>query len=615
MKERNAEEGGSESIVVRGKETRLLITPSPLRTIIIHICMLFCGVYPLYQSFFYEKTPPILWLLPVPIIEKAPPQITKTTTMMDEATSTTSTATTRIGQEQIPYWIPQDVLLRSKKKKKKKKKMMMMKKKHHSASSCYSNRYHGNKSSSNSSCSSRHDDDPTPPDNNIGNDIISINYCHQNLDHDDDASSVGSTSTTSDLTTHSCHDARIHTERSIPTLHNDKVDIQWAVEATYHDLERIETWSSNPVVAEAAVPTLSPRTTIIDDNTPVATEEALLFDPFWLHSNSEANASFTFTEYYSHMEEIQDEDKKYLSQQQLEQQQQQGEDDDDDLLTTAWDNQSWVPVLPTNKEQSPSTVSRRRRMMLHLQRCHNDVVVDTTTTSTAATTATTTRQRKSPRGCFVPFRTRMERLQHQSQKPFRTVSRAVFGSVAKLHHRVTRPSKRCVGTDPDLLPHHPSTLHNINQHQSSSKHHDNIKTSRTNVFRPNNGNNLFSCEYQWEEEDSVISSSSLPELRNVDSEETGQTLSLDRSSQTMAIEGNENEDEMQYPVQLLLVEPVTPPPRTTLFKTTWTQPEPTIWETNDENGDLRWLFARQQWPLDTPVYPSNNEERPQIQWM
>jgi hypothetical protein len=489
--------------------------------------------------------------------------------MMEGTASASATATAKSAaaatsmmvREQIPYWIPKDIFVLPKKDPAS------------SLSSCCNN-----------SSSSTHDDS-TPPNNNV-NVLDHLHHEKDNVhdDDDDDGSSVWSTSTTSDLTAYYSHgaaviavDARISNagpETGIQTKENDikAKDIQWAVEATYNDLEMTKTGSSGQVQ------NIRSRTNFWvhpdDFHNEVAeidTQEIaddVIFDPFLLHPIPDADDSFSFTEYYSYIDEG-----NYAPQPQHQQRQQQ----DEDLLTTVLDYHKLLPALPT-KEESPCTPSSRPSVMHKLRRCCSDL--GTTSTRTAVTSA-----KKQPKR-LVSFHARMEMLQHQSQKPFRTVSRVVSRSVGKLHDRVARP--RLLGND-----------HSFPQ-ITTSKLHKKLSPSynrcrRSFVFRRKNCS-LSSIEYECQD---TGDSSSFPELLNIDSEETGRTFPLDRS-ESMNMEGNDYE--IPYPVQFL-VTPDTPQTRSLVTNLILPRCR------SDEDGDLRWLFARQQLPLpDTPLYPQYAEQ-------
>lgn len=500
--------------------------------------------------------------------------------------TTTTTTPTTAAAEQIPHYIPKDVYLPS------------------------GNSSKTNKNSCNWSSSFTTSSHNSQHEVSANEDVHHPVADRENDADNEDASSSWSLSTTSDLTSHS-HGAIGHVPKGSPQRvgkQNDAV-VQLAVEAAYKDLEGEK--GGIELLAQELPATISmPPIDYIHEKPSLQDEEEEeeepLFDPFQLHSE----AGSIFTDYYSHAP--------------VEARTSVGNGEENMLLTTVSNDfcapsmtrspgrstdvvsdETPVPRSPSISTRSTScTPSPRRRMMMRqqqLQRRHSDVHIASTNTSTNSNI-------RRKRRVFVPLHARMEMIQHQSQKPFRTVSRAIFGSVQKLHDRVVRPL--------DRRPMLKNTA---------------ISKSRRNVFRRKSKLDL--AGYQCDE---ASVASSLPGLRNNYSEETGGTISLEYS-QTLIwnqSEEDEEEEETVYPVQFLvndasvgislsspqtpamspsrqsvpalqtaamgtLSAPATTPTRPPLPPSSLFTPITPI--SRDEDGDLRWLFARQQLPLATPV--------------
>jgi hypothetical protein len=471
---------------------------------------------------------------------------------------------TEATAEPIPHWIPRDIFLPSK--------------------NC----------SVSSGFSSSSKEQLSPNEDSAVHSLVT------DREDNEDSSSIWSLSTTSDLTYHSYGATSAPAPAVRPPLRTlkstDRTDIRQAVEAAYNDLEH-EHGGSEPWLSAQAIPESHEtmlvypaecytETQIADEEE--EEEEEPLFDPFLLHS--EADNSI-FTDYYSQVDKdvtannIQDD--ALLSNFPSDfSQAMAAHSTSSPTNSVVYKDEETADPPPTLSTRSNScTPSPRRRMMRRMQRHHSDL--------TAPTSSSSRRKRR----VFVPLHARMEMIQHQSQKPLRTVSRAIFGSVQKIHDCV-------VGT---------ARIERSNRLLKSS----NSPRSRMNVFRRRG---KVSTGYQCEEASAV---SSLPELQNIDSEETGRTLPLEYS-QTTALDGDDSEqqeEELVHPIQFLVEDaqartpvfapamptatsspesktslpprPPLPPPLTTVLFAPTSQ---------NEDGDLRWLFARQQLPLTTPMH-------------
>ncbi|KAG7364511.1 hypothetical protein IV203_037713 [Nitzschia inconspicua] len=474
--------------------------------------------------------------------------------------------------EKIPYWIPKEIFLPNN-----------------------SNNISVSSSFSTSSKDLSPDDDPNPVTGRVGYEDTD--------DDDDDVSSSWSLSTTSDLTNPSLGVANIPVavvRNSPPHMtKEDALSHRLAVEAAYNDLELeaggIRIYPSNQVVQELSLMTPMPlnectihsqQQDIVDEED----EEEPLFDPFLLH-HSEADESI-FTDYYSHVELCLDDNgiRDYVpfsSSQHTDSKIGMG----NSVPTTTSSVEQETPQPTLNKTNS-CTPSRRQRMMARQQqqRRHSDL------TSNASSS-------RRKRRVLVPLHARMEMIQHQSQKPIRTASRAIWGSVQRLHGRMMRPLQR-----------------------SNALVKNGTSSSLRNIFRRNS--KMDPEAYQCGD---ASVASSLPDLRNIDSEETDRTLPPEYG-RTMAMNGHEKGEEdyegeeVVYPVQFsvevakvgstqsspgpkitqpsitttetttMLPSPVTPP------RPLPPSPAPITPINQDEDGDLRWLFARQQLPLSIPVH-------------
>jgi hypothetical protein len=161
-------------------------------------------------------------------------------------------------------------------------------------------------------------------------------------------------------------------------------------------------------------------------------------------------------------------------------------------------------------------------------------------------------------------------LGHQSQKPFRTVSKMIVGSIQRLND-VIRP-----GFPPDTKMFA-------------------ITRNRFSMFRRRGNKKKNLLKSSSVDEDSDGSISSLPDLRNVvslGSSESDSTIFLQRKSPASPIGGMAGD----VAPEILLF----PDNSITGVKTT----------NSGEDDDLRWLFARQQLPPSTAAQfsPSFKEE-------
>jgi hypothetical protein len=408
--------------------------------------------------------------------------------------------------------------------------------------------------------------------NDCGIDYSVVEGATQNSRNDrlqEDASSVWSLSTTSELTFHSHGEipALPMATQTVPTT-----EVQLAVESTYQDLEGVATAFGPSFTAENAVQNLDSFPVVADavqdhvDDGVAGEEDEPLFDPFMIQTE---DVTATFVEFYNTpalSSENQDENKciTNVNDSGATSLDSQGES----LLINHCDAFADEALSATEKSCTPSL-----RRLDKQQRGHSDVGL--------GSSAKTDRRK---RRVLIPLHARMEMITYQSRKPFRTVSRMITGSIHRLHDRMTRPMapKRIASLPPK---------------------------NRFEIFR-RNSELIVTQDYQYEES----STSSLPDLRNVDSSETEVTPPIQlETEQTFTWEKDEtgNEEADQCIAQFMLDEeprakvatdPVSGAGRMeeqTMANAVVNEVHRTALTPNashDEDEDLRWLFARQQLP-------------------
>ena len=374
-------------------------------------------------------------------------------------------------------------------------------------------------------------------------------------DRGDDQSSVMSLSTTSELTIQSAiADNPSSSTTSVPKNNIKDETIRkeihnYAIETAYNDLEyqpTEEDWlpsSSSQGIFETSEP--FPFMTIEQvqddvvegDNDDDDDDDDEPFDPFFLgHSSCPS-----FSEFYKNNNN--------------------NENFDDD------NNFCFKKESNTDKHQlldiTPSFTVSNEAFLFPEDPMENDDFTNNPTPRSSRTI----RRRHSDYGPYVikkkqriliPLHTRMEMIGHQSQKPFRTVSKIIVGSIQRLNDMI-RP-----GFPPDTR-------------MLSTR-------NRFSIFRRRSNKNLLISSSMDDDADDG-SLSSLPDLRNVTSlgSSESDSLFLQHQSRTSPLGGMAVGDA---------------DPEVLLF------PNSSITGVNTKNNageddDFRWLFARQQLPPST----------------